>query len=126
MSEKLSEKSKMSALEFAQHALRTRVAPKAMGSVKERLRHATSVLRRRNWSANRVKDLWYADCRARPIPDEILDLEELTGLKYGRQEVDEIDALIARADALMDGPDADFYSPWVAGFRAFIGALYRP
>lgn len=38
----------------------------------------------------------------------------------------EIDSYIARADALLDGTDADFYRPFVAAFRAFHRALARP
>lgn len=116
----------MSSVEFVQYALRERIAPPSMGSVKARLRHATTVLGRRNWSSNRVKDGWYADPRITPSADQIRDLEELTGLRYGREELSEIEEYIARADALLAGPDADFYRPFVAAFRAFHRALARP
>lgn len=120
MPEKLSEKSDMSSVEFCQHALRDHVAPPSLGSVKTRLRHATRQL---NWTPNRVKDAWYADPRISPSADEIRDLEALTGLRYGREELREIDSFIARADALLEGPDADLYRPIVAALRAFHRAV---
>jgi hypothetical protein len=126
MSEKSLEKSKMSSVEFVQYALQERIAPRELGNVKTRLRHATRILGRREWSANRVKDSWYGDPRISPNADELRDIEEITGLRYGRQELNEIDAYIARADALLDGPDADFYRPFVDAFRAFHRALARP
>lgn len=125
MSENKSEKSIMSSVEFAQYALREGIAPPSFGTLKERLRHATTVLRRRNWSANRVKDCWYADPRIRPDADEIRDLEQLTGLKYARQELTEVDALISRAGALLNSQDPDFHGAFVAAIRAFTGALDR-
>lgn len=123
MSEKLSEKSKMSSVEFAQFALRERIAPKSHGSVKERLRHARLVLNRRGWSANRVRDAWYADPRISPNADEIRDLEEITGLRYGREELKELDRYIARAEALLEGSDSDFHRSFIDAFRSFYRAL---
>ena len=82
MSEKRSEKSEMSSVEFAQCALRERVSPPSVGSVKARLRHAARSL---GWSQNRVKDIWYADPRISISADEIRKIEETTGLHYGRE-----------------------------------------
>lgn len=115
-----------SSAEFAQNALQNHIAPRSMGPIKQRLRHARYVLAKRKWTANRVRDLWYRDERASdPKADEILDIEELTGLKYARQELREIDNLISRADALLEGQDPDFYSPFVAALRAILGAVDR-
>jgi hypothetical protein len=123
MPEKASEKSKMSSVDFAQHALRNHIAPSSIGSVKERIRLAS---RRLGWSHSRTKDAWYADPRISISADEIRGLEQETGLRYGQQELTELETYIARADALLDGPDADFYRPFVAAFRAFHRALARP
>jgi len=140
MSEKKSEKSKMwsTSVEFAQYALRERVAPSSIGPKKTRLRHAIGVLlahdrrqkvkgerRELQWSENRVRDCWYADPRISPNADQIRDLEEITGLRYGREELASVETLIARADTLLEGADADFYRPFVAAFRAFARALDR-
>lgn len=125
MSEKASEKSNMSSVEFAQFALKERVAPKAMGSIKERLRYARRVMNRRGWTENRVRDCWYADDRITPNADEIRDLEEITGLRYGREELRKTSDLIAAADALLDGPEADFYRPFVDAVRAMARAFDR-
>lgn len=124
---KASEFSKMSTTaEFAQFSLRNHIAPRAMGSVKLRLRHAAAVLTRRNWTPNRVRDLWYRDERASaPRWNEIKDLEELTGLRCGREELREVDNLIQRADGLLHGADADFYRPFIAALRALMGAPDR-
>lgn len=118
MSEKPSEKSKMSSVEFVQFALRDHVAPITIGSVKARLQHATRIMARRSWSANRVRDCWYADTRIRPDADEIRDIEEITGLRYGREELRSLETLIAQADALLEGSDADFHRPFLDALRA--------
>jgi hypothetical protein len=132
MSEKTSEKSEMSSVEFAQYAFQSRVAPPSLGSVKNRLRHAVSVMSKherkmerdkRHWTANRVKDCWYADERISPNADEIRDLEDITGLRYGREQIREIDDLIRQADALLDSADPDFHSPFVAAMRSFVRTL---
>jgi len=122
MAEKASEKSEMSSVEFCQRALRDHVAPPSVGSVKARLGIAA---RRLKWSSNRVKDAWYADPRISMSADEVRDIEQLTGLRYARDELREIDKYIARADALLVGPDADLYRPFVDAFRAFHRALDR-
>lgn len=129
-----SEKSEMSSVEFAQYALRSHVAPAGLGSVKARLRHAVSIVlkhdrkqhgRKRRWTANRVKDCWYADERITPNADEIRDLEEITGLKYGREELRELAQLISSADALLEGPHEDFYRPFVDAFRQALRVVAR-
>lgn len=119
MSEYRVEKSEMSSVEFVQFALRERVAPPSLGSVKARVRHASRSL---GWSANRTKDAWYADPRISISADEIRDIEDRTGLRYGRTELRTNDDLIARAEALMAGNEADFYSAFLAALRA----LARP
>lgn len=60
MSEKSSEKSEMSSVEFVSDALRRRVAPPSVGAVKARIRHAAREL---GWTYSRTKDAWYADPR---------------------------------------------------------------
>lgn len=127
MSEKQSENSNMSSIAWAQHALHNHISPPHGGyrSVKDRLRHATRVLTRKNWTPNRVRDCWYADPRVRLDADEIKDLEAITGLRYGQQELRDIDELIARADALLDGQEADFYRPFVDAFRQMARLAYR-
>lgn len=117
-SETQAEKSEMSAVEFMQYGLRAHVAPATLGPVKARLRHAVNVMRRRNWSANRVKDAWYADPRISPSADEIRNIEETTGLRYGREELRSIEELIGRADALLGRTDEDFHRPFLAALRA--------
>lgn len=115
MSENQLEKSEMSSVEFAQYALRSHVTPPALGSVKARLRHAA---RKLGWTPNRTKDAWYADPRISISADEIRQIETLTGLRYGREELRSVEELIGRADALLMGADEDFYRPFLAALRA--------
>lgn len=116
----------MATAEFARFALRNGVAPKSMGPVKVRLPHAVRVMGRRGWTPNRVRDLWYRDARAsEPKWQEIRDLEEITGLQCGREELREIDGLIANADRLLHGSDPDFHRPFLAALRALFGAPDR-
>jgi hypothetical protein len=127
----VSEKDRMSvefasSNEFMRFALRERIAPKEYGSVKERITFATRQLRRRGWSSNRVKDAWYADPRIKPNADEIRDLEEMTGLRYGREELRTNQQLIDRATALLEGSDPDFYRPLIAAFHAMARAFNSP
>lgn len=115
MSEKTVENSNMSAVEFTQYALRNHIAPPGTGSVKARLRLAA---RRLGWTHNRTRDAWYADHRISISADELRQIEEQTGLRYGREEIRSIEDLIIRADAFLDGPEADFYRPFFAALRA--------
>ena len=122
-SQKSSEISKMSAVEFVQFGLQQRIAPPSIGSVKARVRHASNVLALRRWSRNRVKDAWYADPRISINADEIRDIEALTGLQYGRAEVRDLDELIRKADALLDGQDTEFVRPFVDAMRSFFRSV---
>lgn len=120
MSDIRTEKSKMSSVEFAQYALRNHIAPPSAGSVKARLRFAA---RRLGWTANRTRDAWYADTRISISADEIRELEEKTGLRYGREELRTNQDLIDTATTLMAGVDPDFHGPFIAAIRALAGAL---
>lgn len=123
MSEISTEKSELSELAFASDALRTRIAPPGAAPSKgERIRAAALALR---WKFSRTKDVWYADPRVSLKLKELRRIEELAGVRYGQQELIEIDSLISRADALLEGSDADFYRPFVAAFRAMAGAFDR-
>lgn len=121
MPEIRSEKS-MSSVEFTQDALRNHVAPPSVGSVKARLRQAS---RRLGWAPNRTKDAWYADRRISISADELRDIEELTGLRYGQKELRTNEQLIAQATALLEGTDPDFAGAFIAGLVAFAGNFHR-
>lgn len=122
MSEKTVKKF-MSSVAFAQTALREHIAPPSVGSVKTRIRHASRKLK---WSDSRTRECWYGRERVRISADELREIEETTGLRYGRQELKEIDAYIARAEALLANQDEDFGRPFLAAMRAFFGALAGP
>ena len=112
----------MSAVDFCQYALRERIAPRTMGSVKTRILHAA---RKTGWGYSRTRDVWYADRRVSIDADQLIHIEAISGLEYARREVRTNDQIIARADALLDGPDADFFGPWVAAIRAAMGLRNR-
>lgn len=120
MAQKSSEKSEMSELAWAQDALHNHIAPQ--GSKKERIRAAA---RRLGWGHSRTRDVWYADPRVAIRPRELRRIEEVSGLGNTREEITEIDQLLERANALLDGPEAHIHRPMVAALRAFVGALDR-
>lgn len=124
MSNTSSEKSEtMSEMTWASDVLQEHVAPKGSAQyVEGRIALAARELK---WTFSRTRTLWYADERASIKPREVRDVEDYTGLRYGRQELRTNADLIAQADALLDGQNADFYSAFVAGLRAFAGALHR-
>lgn len=123
MHKSTSEKSEMSSVEFVQDALRYHVAPPGSGvSVGDRIRIAS---RRLGWGYSRTRDAWYADPRISISADELRSIEDKTGLRYGRKELTTINELIGRADALLDGPEADFYRPFVDAVRAMARAFDR-
>jgi hypothetical protein len=123
MSEKPSENSEMSEIAFASTQLKS-IAPPALSShIGERIRAAAIRL---GWSHSRTKDIWYADERVSIKPRELRQIEEVTGVRYGREELAEIDALISRADALLVGNIPDRGSPVLAALRALVGAFDRP
>lgn len=114
----------MSDLTWASDTLRNHVAPVGSAQqVKARIRSAARAL---GWEYERAKSIWYADERVAVRPRELRDIERYTGLQYGRQELTEIDNLIARADAFAVGnQDTDFYSAFAAGLRALASLVDR-
>ncbi len=112
----------MSSVEFTQYALRNYISPPGAGSVKARLRQAS---RKLGWTPSRTRECWYGRDRVRVSADEIRKIEEVTGLRYGQEELRTFDELINRADALMDGPEADFYRPFLAAMRAMARVVDR-
>ena len=120
MFNKSSENSELSEIAWASERLQKDIAP--TGSVKERIRNAAVALK---WKHSRARTVWYADARASIKPREMRRITEVTGLEYGQQELRSINQLIANADTLLVGGDADFYRPFVAAFRAMAGAFDR-
>ncbi len=122
MSEKASEKSKMSTVEFCQRALREEIAPPGIGNVQARIRASARLL---GWSYTRTKDAWYADPRISIKPDELFRIEAVSGLSYARQEMRKNDRAIERADALLGGEDARVLGEIVASLFARLGFRHR-
>ena len=116
------EKSEMSSVEFCQHALRERIAPPSIGSVKARILYAA---RKTGWGYYRTKDVWYADPRVSINADQLIHIETLSGLEYARREVLKNDEIIARADALLADGTTDLGSAVVAALRTILSAFNR-
>jgi hypothetical protein len=117
MSEYRVEKSEMSTGAFAASTLKSHIAPISSGvNVQDRIRTAA---RRLGWSYTRTKDVWYADPRISIDGEELRTIEEISGVTYGRAEARSLEQLIAKADALLDGNDADFYRPFRDAVRSF-------
>lgn len=123
MSEKPSENSEMSEIAFASDMLQNAIAPASLSShIGKRIRAAALALR---WSQSRTKDIWYQDPRVSIKPRELRQIEEMTGVRYGREEIANIDALISRADALLVDENPRGGSPILAALRALAGAVDR-
>ena len=106
----------MSELAWSSHMMRTRIAPPgSAGSKGERIRAAAASL---HWKYSRAFSVWYGDERVSIKPRELRQIEELTGVRYGQQEIAEVDELISRAGALLNSQDSDFHSAFVAAVRA--------
>lgn len=117
------EKSEMStAVEFCQFALRERIAPPSVGSVKERIVYAA---RKMGWSHTRTRDIWYADPRVSIKAEQLIKVEAVSGLEYARQEVRKNDDAIARATALLGGEDAHLVRSIVAAVRSALSFRHR-
>ncbi len=113
----------MSEIAWASDTLRTHVAPKGSAQyVETRIRNAAKAL---GWKFSRTREIWYEDERVAVRPRELRQIEDYTGLRYGRNELRDIDRLIGRADALLVGEGEDFHRAFAAGLRAFISALDR-
>lgn len=124
MSEKQSENSEMSELAFASEMMKTRIAPPgSAGSKGERLRNAALALR---WKHSRTRHVWYADASVSIKPRELRQIEEMTGVKYGQQELRTNDDIIARAEDLLVGHEADFYGAFIAALRSLARPHNRP
>lgn len=122
MTEKSSEKTEMSSTAFVQMALRDRIAPPRVGSVKKRISHCARQL---GWTYSRTKDAWYGDPRISIKADEMRDVERVSGLVYAKQEMRTNDELIAKIDALLEGHDADFYSAFRAALCSALSISHR-
>lgn len=121
--EKSSENSNMSEIAWASDTLRKHVAPpNSAQEVKARIRSAARAL---GWDYGRARSIWYNDERVAVRPRELRQLEEYTGLRYGRQELTELDHLIGRADTLLMGHDPDFYRAFADGLRALASLVDR-
>ncbi|MGO8368897.1 hypothetical protein ACC808_10675 [Rhizobium ruizarguesonis] len=122
MSEKASEKSEMSTVEFCQRALREEIAPPSIGAKLERIRHASRQL---GWSYSRTKDAWYADPRISIKPEELFRIEAVSGLSYAREEMRTNDRAIERATTLLGGEDTRLVRTLVAAVREALGLRNR-
>lgn len=123
MSEKASEKSEMSTVEFCQRALKEEIAPPSYGSMQARIREAA---RKLGWSYTRTKDAWYADPRISIKPEELFRVEAVSGLTYdAREEMRKNDRAIERADALLGGEDTRLVRTLVAAVREALGLRNR-
>lgn len=114
----------MSELTWASNVMQERISP--LGSaqfVETRIRNAAKAL---GWKFSRAQQVWYNDERVAIRPRELRQIEALTGLRYGQEELRSVDQLLSNADALLMGTDPDFHRAFVAAFRAFVGALNRP
>lgn len=113
----------MSEVAWSSQMMREVIAPPGIApSVSGRIR---AVARALKWKYSRVFSVWYADERVSLKPRELRQIEEITGVRYGQEEIREIDHLIAKADELLARRDPNPDSALVAALRAFISVLDR-
>jgi len=117
MSERANSK-QMSTTEFTQKALREYIAPSLYEGEKAKTRIPRAA-HKLNWTTSRTTSAWNGCPKMRIWADELAQVEQISGLKYARQEYNEIQDLISKADNLLDGTDPDFNSAFVAAFREF-------
>lgn len=107
--------------EFCREAMREQIAP-GPGSVKERIRYAA---RRLGWAYSRTRDAWYADPRISISGEELAAIEELTGVRYARQEADRHDAAIHDAIITLAQAEADSPGSLIAAVFKTACLLHR-
>lgn len=114
----------MSELVFASRMMREVIAPPGIAGGKgERIREAA---RKLHWKYSRAVSVWYGDERVSIKPRELREIEEISGVRYGREELREVEQLISRADALLGGADANVLRALVAALRDVVGGTHRP
>lgn len=110
-------------LEFCSRVMKRVIAPPGTaGSKGERLVLVQRALR---WTYSRTRDVWYGDSRVSIKPHEVRRIEEVSGVKFGRQEVEELDQFITRANALLEGGGADLYRPFRDALREVLRVVAR-
>ena len=91
-----------------------------------------AVLRRvgrevKDWTASRIKDVWYRDPRVRIRADEVEYLRALVDQRQGKKaDVDELDALrtrIARLERLLEATDPARIGPRLPADRQPLGEM---
>lgn len=114
----------MSELVFASEILKSHIAPPSLASsVGARILAASRKLK---WSFNRTRDVWYADQRVSIKPKELRKLEEVSGVEYWQQELNEVERLINNATKLLGHKDPHISGSVFAALRSLIGAVDRP
>lgn len=113
----------MSEVAWSSQMMREVIAPPGIApSVSGRIR---AVARALKWKYSRVFSVWYADERVSLKPRELRQIEEITGVRYGQEEIREIDQLISRADAILAGSPPHIDGAVIVALRALVGALDR-
>lgn len=103
---------------FCQFALKEHIAPRHVGSVKERI---TKAARDLGWSISRTKDTWYAEPRMRLDPKELFRVEAVSGLQFAREEMRKHDEAIERATAILGGENTHLIRAVVTAVVSALG-----
>ncbi|MGM5020211.1 hypothetical protein [Tardiphaga sp. 367_B4_N1_1] len=91
-----------------------------------------AVLRRvgrevKDWTASRIKDVWYRDPRVRIRADEVEYLRALLGTRKAKKDhVDELVSLrdrVSRLEQLLEATDPAVSRPGPAAFRQHLGEM---
>lgn len=111
----------MCTTKYAQFAMQTLIAPDQGGrSVKTRLREVR--MKFPLWKESRVKNAWYADPDMSLKPDEVYEIEKVSGLEY-KQFLQQENEAISQADNVLYPSNPDVQRAIVIGVGAFLSAL---
>lgn len=111
----------MSTTDYAQFAFQTLIAPDRGGrSVKSRMRIVQN--RFPDWKSSRIKCTWYADPDMSLKPDEVIQIEKVSGLGY-KQFLQQENEEISKADNVLYPSDPDVQRAIFIGIGAFLSAL---
>jgi len=127
--DKASEICEMSALQECSEMMREIASPYSAGdSVKAALRRVYQALP--GWSFSRVRDVWYETRSVRISGDELRQVEKAArraaSEKAARNELQQINARLARIEALLAVGDEDFHRPSLDALGALRRDLDRP
>lgn len=115
------EMSNESVLNFSSNAMQEKIAPISYSShIGERILLAA---RRLKWNPSRAKSVWYQQESTVINGAELKQVERVSGLIYAKEELRQIDQIIADLERLGNTTDQDFYISFASALRSAATAI---